>query len=246
MLIISFGVLSGSSQSIRTATIIPSDDAYVDSDNEDINYKNADLKVRFWNLSFLTDLFQISYLAFDVELPSDINITEIALKITVKFMPFDGHTVHIIIHETDVFSEDTLTYANRPPLFNIVGGGNIDLKDTWTFPLNTQLFLPNASYYIALTTDTDHVSGIIFEFPRLEIIYTTSQELPSIPPQILLIVAIPIIILIVVGYTLRKKKKPDQPVQYNTTRVLPRFCNNCGQRLDLGTNICTNCGNKIL
>lgn len=174
-IILPLGVLPASSQSPITAKIIPTDDAHVDSINEDINYKNADLEVSYWDSSFGI-WEEISYLAFIIDLPSDANITTIVLKLAVKLFPSDGHTVHLNIHETANFSEATLTYNNRPALFGQVGFGDIDGKSTWSFPIGTILSSPNTSYFLALTTNTDHITGISFEFPRLEITYTSAQN----------------------------------------------------------------------
>lgn len=186
ILFFSLGVIGSVSQEATTSeSFLPTDDAYVDASNEDINYKNADLEVRYYNTTF-QKYEKISYLGFNVSLPSDANITEIKLQFKVSFPTIDEHTVHLIIHETNAFSEDTLTYANRPTLGIIATEGDIAptfalesftaILDNYTFNASTE------GYFLAIKTDTNHTYGLNFYSkssssysPKLTITYSSSQ-----------------------------------------------------------------------
>jgi hypothetical protein len=50
LILFTLQVKSGVSDNF-TKSFEPTDDSYVDSSNPDSNYRNADLKVKFWNLS---------------------------------------------------------------------------------------------------------------------------------------------------------------------------------------------------
>lgn len=216
VLFFSMGVVGSDSQaSTITESFLPTDDAYVDLSKRDINYKNADLQVRYYNFTNF-EREEISYLGFNVSLPSDANITEIKLQFRVSFPPLDKHTVHLIVYETSAFSEDTLTYANRPPLGILATEG--DVAPTFELPAITAIlddYTFNAStkgYFLAIKTNTNHSSGVKFYSkssasysPKLVITYSSSQITIS-PTKTSLSVGFPLVGILLMGLIFRRKR----------------------------------------
>jgi len=230
-----------SAKAVNTTEFECNGDAYVDSSNPNLNYRNADLHVSYYST---LSMFEIAYLAFTVsDLPSDAIITEVLFEISVKYMPLDDHTTFIRVYETNAFNEDTITWNNRPSDTGnkLVHGQSIDENRSWRLILTDSdsgdykkhSATGNGNYYFKVLTYTDSLWGITFDSrddywnpPILTITYqsasinsyTTSPGSGIVSIVALGIVVTPFLAVFVYVYYFKKKKR-DGPASTDYTRI---------------------------
>jgi hypothetical protein len=232
----------------------------VDSYKSSSNYGNADLKVS--NSSYNSEK---SYLSFIVDdLPSDANIITVRLGLSVKWLPFDDHTVPLDIWKTTYFDEMTLIWENRPEPTVLMGVIEITENKRWTIPLVNHSIKGNTNFHICLSTELDNSAAITFDSrddlwnpPRVEITYESSTTETESGGDIMVIIMLFVIISLsaIISIPMYVKNKQKQKSgRYSLVlrektaspkyRPTDRFCGQCGSLLELDNLFCTSCGKK--
>ncbi len=176
-----------------TKNITCTGDTYVDSWYPDTNYGEKDLYMSHTNYRD-----RELYFAFEVTNMGDVEVTTVALILSVKQLPEYSSVswIVLIVNQTESFSESTLTWNNRPVDKADKKSGKIT-EDTVYRIVFDNFTLENVNgegdYYIHITTDTYNYYPVIFDSrddtwnpPKLELTYqytptstTTTTTNPS-------------------------------------------------------------------
>ncbi len=257
---VSNALTTNRTQNEYTRTFTCNKDAYVDSSNPTSNYANADLEVS--NSSYRA---RRSYLSFEIQdLPSDADIKEVTFGLSVKFLPYDDHTVPLDIWKTTYFDEDIVTWENCPQRTVLMIQVDIAENKRWSIPLENHGITGNLNLYICLSTDLDNSAPITFDSrddmwnpPRVAVTFEalSIDESPNgtVDLVIFLILLGPIGgIGLAIFLMVRKsnKRKTSFSIVYQEPRIsqksvtIDQFCGQCGAPLDSTNVFCPSCGKK--
>lgn|GEM_PF-2877145 len=250
------------SQVVKTITLYPTADSYVDSSNPDSNYGGStSLFVRHLKYEWTPDLIENAYLMFNLfELPAESSIQSAILTINVFYI---GSTTKIYMHYCPSVSweELSITWSNAPeyeetpismaviaregesPPFDVIKA----VQRAWT---STKVFT------LVMTSEEKTGFGDFLQFysresgrmfrPKLKIEYVVPSAVSGSSAAVvggLLILALFAICAVTVYKLSKRKRKPKMLIEPKPTAQI-KYCISCGAPMPIEAKYCPQCAAK--
>jgi ribosomal protein L40E len=250
-------------QAVKTITLYPTADSYVDSSNPDNNYGGStSLFVEHLKFEWIPDLINNAYLMFNLsELPAESSIQSAILTINVFYI---GSTTKIYMHYCPSVSweELSITWNNAPeyeetpismaviakegesPPFDVIKAVQRAWASTKVFTL-VMTSEEKTDFGDFLQFDSRETSGKGYR-PQLKIEYvvpsTPSGSSAAVAGGFLILVLIAT--CIVAAYKLSKRKRrPKTLVEPKPTAQI-KYCISCGAPMPIQAKYCPQCAAK--
>ncbi|MEM2473465.1 MAG: DNRLRE domain-containing protein [Candidatus Bathyarchaeia archaeon] len=261
-LLFSISLFSLHAQVVKTITLHPIADSYVDSSNPDNNYGGSkSLFVENLKFEYIPNIIMNSYLMFNLSsLPVEASIQSAVLTINIFWI---GSTTKIYVHYCPSFSwsELSITWNNAPEYEKTPISMAIITKSGKSPPFEVtqavqRAWVTTKAFTLVLTSEEKTGIGDFLQFiskestweegkPQLKIEYTIpSTSVDSTVTAGALLILVLIIIGAIITYKISKRRRRPKAIAVPKPAAQVKYCINCGALMPLQAKYCPQCAAK--